>query len=165
VYPAVLIAGGLAGGGYLVLLAARLVRSLRETGEAAGGRLIYDADCGFCTRSARWLARRRPDRVHIVPWQAVPDLAALGLSVDDVAQRAYWQDASGALRPGSDAIAAAMVARGGPAVPAGRLIASPSVAPVAAWAYRWVAAHRQQMPGSTDACRLPASSEPADHRQ
>ncbi len=160
-YPIVLIVGALIASGYLALLAAGLVRALRGGEQAAGGRLIYDADCGFCTRSARWLAGPRADRIRIVPWQAIPDLAALGLREEDVTTQAYWQEDSGALKPGSEAIGAAMVARGGPAVAVGRLITSPSVAPVAATVYRWVAAHRHRMPGSTDACRLPAPSEPA----
>ena len=158
-YPIVLVVGALIASGYLGLLAVRLMRALRDGEQVAGGRLIYDADCGFCTRSARWLAGPQADRVRIIPWQAVADLAKLGLREDDVTNQAYWQEDSGTLKPGSEAIAAAMVARGGPAAGVGRLIASPSVAPVAASVYRWVAAHRHQMPGSTDACRLPAPSE------
>jgi predicted DCC family thiol-disulfide oxidoreductase YuxK len=161
-YPLVLVAGALIGAGYLVFLSVRLVRSLRDAGDASTGRLIYDSDCGFCTRSAQWLARRRPERVGITPWQAVPDLAALGLDEHDVTARAYWQDSSGTLRPGHEAIAAALVARGGPAVAAGRLIASPFVAPLSADVYRWVATHRHAMPGSTDACRLPVASPSVD---
>jgi predicted DCC family thiol-disulfide oxidoreductase YuxK/uncharacterized membrane protein YphA (DoxX/SURF4 family) len=163
-YPVVLIAGGVAGAGYLLLLSLRLVRSLRDGGDAVAGRLIYDADCGFCSRSARWLARRRPDRVGIVAAHAVPDLTALGLDQDDVMARAYWQDAAGELRGGSQAIAAALVARGGWAVAAGRLIADPAIAPVAESVYRWVAAHRHQMPGSSGACAVPAAPDPVDER-
>jgi predicted DCC family thiol-disulfide oxidoreductase YuxK len=165
IYPVILFAGGLIGGGYLLLLLVRLVRSLRDGGDAVAGQLIYDADCGFCSRSARWLARRRPDRVHTRPAQDLPDLGALGLSRQDILQRAYWQGTSGELRAGSQAIAAALVARGGlPAVGVGRLIASPLVAPQAERVYRWVAAHRHRMPGSTDACQVPATAEPVDER-
>jgi predicted DCC family thiol-disulfide oxidoreductase YuxK len=162
IYPLVLVAGALIGAVYLAFLSVRLVHSLRDAGEASSGQLIYDGDCGFCTRSAQWLARVRPERVRIVPWQAMPNLSALGLSEHDVTERAYWQDASGALRPGHEAIAAALVARGGPALAAGRLIASSLVAPLAAHIYHWVATHRHAMPGSTDTCRLPAASRPPD---
>ncbi len=158
-YPIILVAGGVVAGGYLAVLAARLVKVLRGGQVAAGGRLIYDADCGFCTRSARWLAGPRADRIRIVPWQAIPDLAALGLAEEDVNNQAYWQEDSGTLKPGSEAIAAALVARGGPTAAIGRVISSPSIAPLAATVYRWVADHRHQMPGATDACRLPAPSE------
>lgn len=158
VYPAILIGGGLVGGGYLLSLAIRSVRALADPGDAAVGRLVYDSDCGFCTRSARWLARRRPDRVRLQPAQTAPDLAALGLTEEDIAQRAYWQESSGRMVGGSPAIAAALVARGGPALAAGRLIGSPFMAPASEAVYRWVAHHRYRMPGSTDACRLPVGS-------
>lgn len=152
-YPAVLMAGAVVAAGYLTLL---VVDLFRDGGEAARGRLVYDADCGFCTRAAEWLARRRPERVGIVAWQALPDLEALGLTVDDVTTRAYWQDSAGGLHGGSDAIALAMVARGGRLVAAGgRVIAGPVLSPVARLVYGWVAQNRHRMPGSTDACRLP----------
>lgn len=163
VYPAVLGTGGLVAGGYLVV---RLLGLFRDGGDESRGRLIYDMDCGFCTRSARWLAGRRPERVELVAWQAVPDLAALGLTQDDVQRRAYWEDSTGTLHGGSQAIAMAMVARGGPITAAlGRLIASPVLSPVAARVYRWVAEHRHQMPGSTDSCHLPRTPEPDMERR
>ncbi len=155
VYPAILVIGGLVGAGYLVILTVRLVRALRDPGEAAAGRLIYDPDCGFCTRSAVWLARRRPERVRTQPGLAAAERDGLGLTDADLSQRAYWVDASGALSGGSRAIAAALVARGGLSLPLGRLIASPFVAPASEAVYRWVAEHRQLMPGSTDACAVP----------
>jgi predicted DCC family thiol-disulfide oxidoreductase YuxK len=164
-YPALLVLGALVGTGYLLQVARGTVRALRDPGDAASGRLIYDADCGFCTTSARWLARRRPERVTIAPWQALPDLATLGLDERDVTERAYWQDASGALRPGHEAIAAGMVARGGLARPAGRAIGSAWLAPVAAAAYRWVATHRYAMPGATDACKMPAPPDSSQSRE
>ena len=154
--PAILLVGGLVGGGYLVVLAGKLVRALRDPGEAAAGRLVYDPDCGFCTRSALWLARRRPERVRTQPGLAPADLIELGLTDADLSQRAYWVDASGAVSGGSGAIAAALVARGGLSLPLGRLIASPFATPAAEAVYRWVADHRRLMPGSTDACAVPA---------
>ena len=39
--------------------------------------VIYDADCGFCTRSAEFLGRR--SACEISPWQSL-DLAAVGLT-------------------------------------------------------------------------------------
>jgi predicted DCC family thiol-disulfide oxidoreductase YuxK len=99
-----------------------------------------------------------------VPGHEVTDLGALGLGPDDIQQRAYWEDAAGALHAGSQAIAAALVARGGPSIAAGRLIASPAVAPIAEWIYRWVAAHRHQMPGSTGTCAVPAATDAVAER-
>jgi predicted DCC family thiol-disulfide oxidoreductase YuxK len=161
----VLVAGGLIGGGYLVMLGVRLLRALRDPGDSAAGRLVYDPDCGFCTRAARWLARRRPDRVHIQPGLAPADQVPLGLTDDDISQRAYWQDSSGALSSGSAAIAAALVARGGASLAAGRLIASPLVAPAAALVYGWVARHRQPSPDSTDARAVVARASADDRHR
>jgi predicted DCC family thiol-disulfide oxidoreductase YuxK len=148
--------GGLVGAWFLLAPLVRLGQSARAVrrGADTSGRLLYDADCGFCTRTALWLARRRPDRVAIVPWQSVPDLAELGLRAEDLSRQAYWQGSSGPLRGGSAAIAAAMVARGGTATVAGLLIASDAVRPVADVVYRAVAARRHRMPGGTDSCEL-----------
>ena len=52
--------------------------------------LVYDGDCGFCTRCARWVGTRSHG-VEVVPWQTL-DLAALGLSEQQVRTAAYWLD-------------------------------------------------------------------------
>nr|WP_297427039.1 DCC1-like thiol-disulfide oxidoreductase family protein [uncultured Actinotalea sp.] len=155
VYPVVLVAGAVVGAGFLGAGAVRWLRRART--DARGGVLVYDADCGFCTRSATWLAGRGAGRVELAAWQAVPDLAQLGLTADDVARRAYWRAQDGDLRGGAAAIASAMIARGGLARWAGVAIGSPLVVPLAALVYGRVARHRHVMPGSTDACRLPPS--------
>jgi len=157
VYPVVLVAGGFVGAWFLLAPMVRLGQEAWAVrrGADTSGRLLYDADCGFCTRAALWLARPRPDRVTIVPWQSVPDLGALGLREEDLTRQAYWQSVAGPLRGGSAAIGAAMVARGGLATAGGLLIASGPVRPVADRVYRVVAARRHQMPGGTDSCAVP----------
>lgn len=117
------------------------------------GELIYDADCGFCTRSATWVAG--PGRAFpLVPWQSLPDLADLGLTEDDVVSAAYWRSGDGSLWRGADAIAQALVARGGVLRMAGTLLLRTPLRLLARPVYRWVAANRYRMPGSTEACRL-----------
>jgi predicted DCC family thiol-disulfide oxidoreductase YuxK len=125
----------------------------READPASAGTLVYDADCGFCTRSASWLSAG--GRVSVTSWQSLPDLASRGLTVEMVAEAAYW------LRPGSEplagsaAIAAALVVRGPwPLRIAGRLFDARPVAPLAAAVYRLVARNRYRMPGGTAACRI-----------
>ena len=119
------------------------------------GTLIYDADCGFCTVSARWLARGAEQRLTIEPWQGVEDLGALGLTEDMVTTAAYWVVGGRQVAGGSDAIAAALVAKGLPWSFAGRVIAFPLVRPLARLVYGVIARNRQRMPGGTDACKLP----------
>lgn len=119
----------------------------------AQGRLIYDADCGFCTRSARWLAQDGA-AFEIVSWQGLPDLGALGLTVEDVTTAAYWQAGDGTLSRGADAIARSLVARGGVFALTGRVLLVPPVRQLAHLVYGRVAVNRHRMPGGTGACRI-----------
>ena len=121
--------------------------------------LVYDADCGFCTRSAlfakRWLDRR--DRFAVRPWQEL-DLAAVGLSAADCDEAAQFVTADGSIRSGHRAIASAAT-HGAPAWrPVGYLLMAPGVSRVASRAYGWVAAHRYPLPGGTAACARPSST-------
>ena len=118
--------------------------------------LVYDADCGFCTRSVqfvqRWVDRR--DRYDVRPWQSL-DLAAVGLTAQDCDEAAQFVTADGAVRSGQRAIASAAT-HGAPGWrPVGALLMAPGVSWVAARAYRWVADHRHQLPGGTAACAVP----------
>ena len=118
--------------------------------------LVYDADCGFCTRSVqfvqRWVDRR--DRYDVRRWQSL-DLAAVGLTAQDCDEAAQFVTADGAVRSGHRAIASAAT-HGAPGWrPVGALLMAPGVSWVAARAYRWVADHRHQLPGGTAACAVP----------
>ena len=114
--------------------------------------LIYDADCGFCTKSARWIALG--DRVAVKPWQAL-DLAALGLTTEQVTSAAYWVEDGSAHSGGAAAISRALTARGGWTRPLGGLIALWPVKLLAARIYAIAARNRFAMPGGTVACRVP----------
>ena len=121
-------------------------------GEVALERtLIYDADCGFCTRSAKWLAKT--GKVNINPWQGIRDLGALGLTEEMVETAAYWADGGEVRSSAESAIARALIARGPGWGVAGRFILA--VRPVASPVYKLIAKNRHAMPGGTDACRLP----------
>lgn len=115
------------------------------------GTLVYDADCGFCTTSAEWLEAHGD--CAVVPWQGM-DLAAAGLTEDEVTSAAYWLE-GGEKRRGSRAIAAALRSCGPAYAALGRLIDLPPVRPLAAVGYGLVARYRYKLPGGTDACRLP----------
>ncbi|WP_232678663.1 thiol-disulfide oxidoreductase DCC family protein [Nocardioides sp. R-C-SC26] len=115
--------------------------------------LIYDADCGFCTNAARWAERRG---VAVRAWQAIPDLAAVGLTEEMVTAAAYWVGPDGEARDaGAMAIARGLEHSGGWRRPVGRVLRMRWVRPLAALVYRWIAANRYRLPGSTEACRLP----------
>lgn len=119
------------------------------------GYLVYDADCGFCTKSATWLAGRGP--VEIRSWQSIRDLEALGLDIDMVTAAAYWVEGTAAPEAGAVAIARALEASGGYRRPVGRVIRSRPILPLARRIYAKIAVNRHRMPGSTGACRLPGA--------
>ncbi len=119
--------------------------------------LIYDMDCGFCTRSARWIESHwsGDGRPRLVGGQQLDDaeLAAAGLTRDRLAKEAVWVDGPTVLG-GADAIAASMRAATGWVHALGVLISLPGLRQLGRLVYPVVARHRHQMPGATDACRI-----------
>jgi predicted DCC family thiol-disulfide oxidoreductase YuxK len=129
--------------------------------------VLYDADCGFCMATVRWLQRR--DRVGRLSFVALQDAGA-------AAQPWRAAVAGHDLRAALHVVdpASGDVAEGGPAMlavlrvlprwrVAARLGSARPVAPLVDIAYRLVAGHRHalgRLVGTGDpACRLP----PARH--
>jgi predicted DCC family thiol-disulfide oxidoreductase YuxK len=114
--------------------------------------LVYDGDCAFCSSSARFLARIGPD-AEIVAWQQT-DLDALGLTEEAASAAVQWVEIDGTVRSGHEAIAAALRSAGGVWAPISRVLLAPGISPIAAGAYRLVAANRHRLPGGTPACAV-----------
>ena len=118
--------------------------------------LIYDGDCGFCTTSANWIARRwtEADSPKTVPWERLPPDFVLetDLSSDDFARSAWWIDAD-RCEGGSRAVARALVATGGLWAIVGWILLVPPMSWIAALGYRIVARYRYRLPGGTPACK------------
>ena len=120
--------------------------------------LIYDGDCGFCTRSVR-VATRLPVRMRVRPWQEV-DLAALGISAERARREVLWVAAHGQVSGGAAAVADLLRSCRAPWPLLGRLLSAPLVRGLAERAYRWVADNRYRLPGATPACQLPPEERP-----
>ncbi|WP_017620240.1 thiol-disulfide oxidoreductase DCC family protein, partial [Nocardiopsis gilva] len=69
----------------------------------AAPMLIYDGNCGFCTRSVR-LTERLPVHVTLTPWQET-DLAGLGVGEERAEREVLWVASSGRVAGGADAFA------------------------------------------------------------
>ena len=121
---------------------------------AAAPTLVYDGDCGFCTTSARWIERRLPDAVEVVPWQFLDDLPAAGLTRADVTTAAWWIAPDGTRLGGHLAIGAALRATGGMWSLAGSAILAPPLRWFGGPVYALVARYRHRLPGGTAACRI-----------
>jgi predicted DCC family thiol-disulfide oxidoreductase YuxK len=121
----------------------------------ASAILVYDSDCGFCTKSVTFIGRLGSP-VSAQPWQSIPDLAAIGLTESQVMEAAYLLDGD-AKYAGSDAIGYALsLSRHWPVRVVGPVIVSRVVRPIARRVYSLIAANRYRMPGSTGTCRLPS---------
>ena len=117
------------------------------------GHLLYDPDCGACTRAAHWLARRGVGCgvEPITPGR----LAALGVDPDRATREIPFVLPGGEVRYGARAVAAAL--RTGPAWlrVAGAVIDARPVRPLAAALYGLVARNRFRLPGGSATCALP----------
>jgi len=117
--------------------------------------LLFDGDCGFCTSAAHWLERNWAVPARAVPWQTLgPDgLSALGLSVQDAQEAAWWIDEHGARSRGHRAIGRSLMACRGWRRAAGVLVLTPPLSALAAGGYWLVVRYRYRLPGATPACR------------
>jgi predicted DCC family thiol-disulfide oxidoreductase YuxK len=115
--------------------------------------LVYDGDCGFCTATARWVERRLSDDYRVIPSQQA-ELAALGLSQEDVARSAWWIGPDGTRWDDHRSIAAALKAMGAPWAAVGRLMTLGPINPLARSVYRLVANNRYRIrwPGTRSTC-------------
>jgi predicted DCC family thiol-disulfide oxidoreductase YuxK len=118
-----------------------------------GGTLIFDGNCGFCTRSRNLLARLdRHDRVSTVPFQRQGVAERAGVSRDELAAAVYWLDENGARYSGAHAANAALSAAVGTSLPL-RVYRMPGMRQLQDAVYRWVAANRHRLPGTRPWCQ------------
>ncbi|GAB3460019.1 thiol-disulfide oxidoreductase DCC family protein [Actinophytocola sediminis] len=118
------------------------------------GTLIFDGECGFCTRSRNLLVRLdRRGRLRTVPYQRAGVAEAAGVSRDDLARAVFWDGdpAAGGRCWGAEAINAALSAALGNSLLL-RLYRLPGVRQAQDALYRWVAANRHRLPGTTPWC-------------
>jgi len=117
--------------------------------------LLFDADCGFCTRAAGMAPKLRL-QVQVAAIQSV-DLAALGVSAQRALVEMPFVRANGSVVYGHAAVSAALQTGPAPLRALGRLMVMRPLDSVCRRAYRWVAAHRHRLPGGTAACALPGA--------
>lgn len=118
-------------------------------GHTGGVLLVYDGECGFCVRSARWIAARLPGAARVEPWQSL-ELEELKLSQPDVEAAVWWLEDRGRGQRrsrGAEAIGRSLVAVGGAWGIIGRLIVHPPLCWLARPTYALVAANRHRLPG------------------
>jgi predicted DCC family thiol-disulfide oxidoreductase YuxK len=118
------------------------------------GLLVFDGDCAFCSTWVERLRAALPRFPETTPYQWA-DLDALGLSLDDVQQFAWYLTPT---HQYAGHLAFSALLRSQPRVGlrfAGHLIATPPFSWAAALGYRFIARYRHLLPGGTPACALP----------
>lgn len=116
------------------------------------GTLIFDGECGFCTRSRDLLVRLdHRHRVRTVPYQGSGVAERVGVSREDLARSVYWLDDDGSRYSGAEAASAAVSAAVGSRLPL-RVYRLPGVRQLEEAVYRWVANNRHRLPGTTPWC-------------
>ncbi|MET9607263.1 DUF393 domain-containing protein [Streptomyces sp. NPDC006512] len=123
--------------------------------------LLYDGDCGFCTRAVDTAVRLLDPDATVTPWQFA-DIEALGVTAERADREVLWiEPGKGVVYGGSDAVAHLLQRdRRRPVRFAGRAMARPPVSWAARLVYRAVAVNRHRLPGGTAACSLPAHLRP-----
>ena len=119
-------------------------------------QLLYDGDCGMCTRAARWISARAGTAVVPVASSQLDntDLGRLGLTRSQTDAAVWAVRPEGTLRRGHLAVADALRAAPGWPRLVGTAIAVPPLRWLAIPVYAAVARWRHLLPGGTR-CRVP----------
>jgi predicted DCC family thiol-disulfide oxidoreductase YuxK len=116
--------------------------------------VIYDGDCGICTRLAGFVRRRlRPD-AEVRASQEL-ELDRYGVTRAECAEALQYVTDGGRVYAAQDAVARLLLASRPWWRPAGLVLLVPGVNALAGVVYRWVARNRYRLPGAADACAVP----------
>lgn len=116
------------------------------------GVLLYDADCGFCTRVAKAAPALRL-AVGVYPMQSA-DLAGLGVDADRARRELPFVDGAGVVSYGHLAVAGALSTGPLPARLLAAIMRVPGLTLLFRGIYAVVAANRHRLPGGTSTCRV-----------
>lgn len=115
-------------------------------------RLLYDADCAFCTRTAR-IGMHLGLRAQIVPLQSA-DLSGLGIDPDRALREIPFASEHGDVSYGAEAIAQALDSGNLLWRLMSRALRSWPVRHIAGSVYGVVARNRHRLPGGRPACQI-----------
>ncbi|MCF2529015.1 thiol-disulfide oxidoreductase DCC family protein [Yinghuangia soli] len=121
--------------------------------------LVYDGDCGFCTKSVEVMERYIDPDVEVTAWQFA-DLDELGVTAERAMHEVLLVTPTGDVYGGAEAVAKLLSYERGVWTVPGAFMQIPPVNAVAAKVYRLIADNRYNLPGGTPACALPADQRP-----
>ena len=116
--------------------------------------LLFDRDCGFCTRAAGLLRRiDRRGRVEIIALQEQGAPARFGVTLDQALEQLWALDAQGRRYGGAAAANAVLGVALGTRIPF-HIYRIPGIRQLQDALYRWIAANRYRLPGSSGTCAV-----------
>jgi predicted DCC family thiol-disulfide oxidoreductase YuxK len=116
------------------------------------GVLIFDGNCGMCTRARNGLLRlNRTGRLRTEPMQEPGMSERLGIEARRLPESSWWLDTSGAVFAGAKAMNAALSTALGTRLPL-LIYGVPGIGRTQELVYRWVASHRYRFRGVTPLC-------------
>jgi len=116
--------------------------------------LIFDGDCGFCTTTANYIAKRSNNSIEIKPWQYV-DFTNLPVTSAQCADQVYFL-IDGVPYGGHEAFAMILKSQSNELLKAfGSILMLKALRFITKPAYRLTAKYRHKLPGGTPACKLP----------
>ncbi|MBJ8344174.1 thiol-disulfide oxidoreductase DCC family protein [Antrihabitans sp. YC2-6] len=120
----------------------------------AVAELLYDRDCGFCVKSANFLARiDRRGRVNMTALQEKGAPERFGLTLDQALEQVWATDSHGTRYGGAGAVNLVFGAALGTRIPL-YIYKIPGIRWVQDAVYRWVAANRYRLPGKGGTCAV-----------
>lgn len=122
------------------------------------GLVIYDGDCGFCTKTVirltKCLGKKAP---NFSTFQSI-DLSEFNLTLDQVQMEMKYVDRNGRIWGGAHAFRNVFKDANGVWLLVAGLMSMPLIKQAASLLYRKIAVNRQKMPGASEACVLPKSN-------
>jgi predicted DCC family thiol-disulfide oxidoreductase YuxK len=129
-----------------------IINAVNSQAARSHGTMLFDGDCRFCSSAARRAARINPGAT-VIAWQ-LADLEEFGVTPTEANDSLQYIDAD-RHATGADAVGHFLVDAGGWYAAIGRLLLLPGVRSLARPTYRWIASHRDRLPGGSPACRVP----------
>lgn len=115
--------------------------------------LIFDGECGFCTRSVRLVrALDRHNRITAIPYQHPDAEAIFGVNPAEGAVSVWAVTPEGERYRGAAAVNAVLSVMLGTRLP-WLIYRLPGMAWMQEWVYDWVARHRSRLPGDRPHCQ------------
>ncbi|MGL4746101.1 MAG: thiol-disulfide oxidoreductase DCC family protein [Dermatophilaceae bacterium] len=116
--------------------------------------LVFDGDCGICTRLAEAAARWIPPRGGTITASRWVDLGRYHLTEEQCRLALQYVDRRGRVYSAQDAVARLLLDSHLWWWPTGAILRLPGIHHLAGLVYRWVARNRYRLPGGTPACRV-----------